>query len=70
MTWTSETPKQPGYYWHRNPATDDGNGPRLVLLVDLGASGLRESYTGIAAKGWRGEWWSERITPPSREDSK
>lgn len=68
MTWTTETPKQPGYYWHRHPGT--GDGPRLILLIDLRENGrLSESYTGIFAKEWRGEWWSERIKPPSLEDS-
>lgn len=69
MTWTTETPKKPGYYWHRNPATDDERRARLILLIDLRDNGrLCESYTGTIAKEWRGEWWSERITPPPSEE--
>lgn len=67
MTWTSKAPTKPGYYWHCNPATDDG--PRLLLLIDLREDGnLCESYTAIRVNQWRGEWWDERLKPPSRRD--
>lgn len=63
--WTTEIPKQSGYYWIR----ETGESPEIVYLNAPNAGGRQELFKGGDEEdyfadegGW--EFWSERIQPP------
>jgi len=80
MNWTSEYPKQPGYYWIRNyridyPASQSAlvPGPELVNVDDSYPESREYVYwvgdeVGIH-RGWisTAEWYGP-ITPPEQEN--
>lgn len=76
--WTTEIPKECGFYWWREGAFDEEPtiveidrtiDPRSVTMFNSGSEIPRAAYM---REGFQidGEFWSERLAPPSQHEQR
>lgn len=70
LTWTTEKPRKPGWYWYRGPGTNvvpasvDGCNDLRYLDVGLHNNVLSESDSGVPVGEIPGEW-AGPLEPPA-----